>query len=259
MLENSVNFDRAADYYDASRGFPEGVAPQVGAFIAENVPFTRESHLLEVGVGTGRIALPLAPHVGRITGFDISREMMDKLREKSVHEPIALAVADAHQMPFAPAAFDAVCITHVLHLVADAARVLAEIRRVVKPDGVFVHMRNQRGTVAAYQPVVDAWNAVVADAPRRTRQWDEIEDRIRTAHWQLVAEHIFIFPYVARLRDFVDNVENRRWSSTWLMDDAVWERGLAAVNAVIAEQFGGDRTVAGEAEGGFAVRVYRPS
>ena len=37
---NSVNFDRAADYYDATRGFPEGIAEKVGAYLAEKLGFS---------------------------------------------------------------------------------------------------------------------------------------------------------------------------------------------------------------------------
>jgi ubiquinone/menaquinone biosynthesis C-methylase UbiE len=60
---NSINFDRAASYYDETRGFPAGVEEQVGAFIAQSVNLDANSRVLEVGVGTGRIALPLSPHL----------------------------------------------------------------------------------------------------------------------------------------------------------------------------------------------------
>lgn len=258
MPEQSVNFDRAADYYDQTRGFPEGIAPQIGAFIAEAVGFTSQSQLLEVGVGTGRIALPLAPHVGSITGFDISWQMMSKLRAKQNGEPIRLSAADARFMPFADHQFDAAYLTHVLHLVADPVRVAQEIMRVVKQEGVFVHMRNRYNNTSQFQQVVDAWDSVArADTSKGPNRWNRINGAISEAGWKLEREEVFTFTYTSRLSDFLERLEKRQWSSTWLMDDDSWRRGLDAVYAAIDEHYGGDCDVSGDAEGNFVVQVYQ--
>ncbi len=258
MPQQSINFDRAAEYYDRSRGFPGGVAPQVGAFIAETVGFTKQSQLLEVGIGTGRIALPLAPHVGSITGFDISWRMMSKLRAKQNGEPIRLSTADAHFMPFATAQFDAAYITHVLHVVAEPMRVAQEIMRVVKGDGVFVHMRNKHNSGRRFQEVVDAWNrATRPDPATGASRWDRVDGAITDAGWVPVREAAFAFNNVARLSDFVERIEKRQWSSTWIMDDETWQRGLDAVYAAIDEHFAGDREAAHTDQAEFIVQVYQ--
>jgi ubiquinone/menaquinone biosynthesis C-methylase UbiE len=258
VVNQSVNFDRAAEYYDRTRGFPEGIAPQVGAFIAEKLDFSDNAHLLEVGVGTGRIALPLAPHVASITGFDISWQMMSKLRAKQNGEPIRLSAADAHFMPFANQHFDAAYLTHVLHLVADPVRVAQEIMRVVKEDGVFVHMRNRYNNTAQFQHVVDAWDTVTKpNVDKGLSRWNRINGAIAEAGWTLEREEIFTFTFTSHLPDFLERIEKRQWSSTWLMDDDTWRRGLDAVYAAIDEHYGGDRDVSGDAEGSFVVQVYK--
>lgn len=257
MLEQSVNFDRAADYYDETRAFPDGIAPEVGAFVAEKLGFNQQTHLLEVGVGTGRIALPLLPHVGSITGFDISTQMMGKLRAKQGGETIRLTVADAHQMPFVADSFDAVYITHVLHLVKDPVQVLHEIKRVVKAGHPFIHMRNRYSNTSAMQQVVDAWNTATPEKSKGPKRWDNTDEALAGAGIVLDAEYGYTFPYISKLDDFLSRVEQRQWSSTWLMDDAVWQRGLDAIYKVIDEEFDGNRDFEAPTEGTFQVQVYR--
>jgi ubiquinone/menaquinone biosynthesis C-methylase UbiE len=71
MTTQSVAFDRAAHFYDDTRGFPAGEDRAVAALISQAGGLTATSRILEIGIGTGRIALPLASHVGAIYGVDI--------------------------------------------------------------------------------------------------------------------------------------------------------------------------------------------
>ena len=113
-----ISFDRAADYYDSTRGFPPGVAEQIAAAL---YAYTQKSakqspdHLLEIGVGTGRIATPCLAQGYILTGIDLSWNMMKKFHEvlpekRSTFQGslLGLAQADASLLPFAPQSFDAV-------------------------------------------------------------------------------------------------------------------------------------------------------
>ena len=77
----SVSFDRAAGFYDGSRTLsPEGeawVAELLGAELAGR------GRCLEIGVGTGRVALPLHRSGLPMAGVDISPKMVDRLVEKA--------------------------------------------------------------------------------------------------------------------------------------------------------------------------------
>ncbi len=78
----SLSFDPFAHIYDETRGYPEPVAHQVAQAIDQAANATAQTAYLEVGVGTGRIAIPLAS-LGRIyTGVDISQKMVDRFKEK---------------------------------------------------------------------------------------------------------------------------------------------------------------------------------
>ena len=87
----SINFDRAAQYYDDTRGFPPGVDQDVAKTIARAGQLTTASRELEFGVRTGRIALPLANYVASVHGLDLARPMMLRLRAKQTDEAIYLA------------------------------------------------------------------------------------------------------------------------------------------------------------------------
>jgi ubiquinone/menaquinone biosynthesis C-methylase UbiE len=134
----SISFDHAADTYDATRAWPDHVQrAQTEALLAE----IDGRRVLEIGVGTGRIARPLAERGVRVTGVDIAPRMLARLREQleARHTPPDLLLGDATRLPFADASFGAAYAVHVLHLVSDWQGTLEELRRVLAPGGVLVH------------------------------------------------------------------------------------------------------------------------
>lgn len=130
---------RVAVQYDALRGHPIEVSQEIGHSIAAQIgPAAR---VLELGVGTGRIALPLAAAGSEIYGVDLSAEMLAALAHRVKTDQIErlhLAQADITALPFRNNTFDAALAVHVLHLVADWADVLAQVSRLVRPGGVIV-------------------------------------------------------------------------------------------------------------------------
>ena len=100
MSPESLAFDRAAGFYDETRGFPPGAEQPVAALLCRVGNLTPGSRVLEIGVGTGRIALPLSQHVAAVYGLDLSRPMMARLRAKQADQPVYVAEGDAAQLPF---------------------------------------------------------------------------------------------------------------------------------------------------------------
>jgi SAM-dependent methyltransferase len=139
----SVSFDRAADYYDRTRGLSEQTAAAQTTVLLE-VLRDVEGPVLDVGIGTGRIALPLAAAGVQMIGIDLSSAMLARLRAKG-GASIPLARADATRLPFADRSIGAALVAHVFHLVADWRAVLAEIERVVRPGGVLLATRGGAG------------------------------------------------------------------------------------------------------------------
>lgn len=93
--------------------------------------------VLDVGCGTGAIALLLAEMGHRVTGLDISEAMLEKAREKAT--PLDLSAefkcGDAEELPFEDGTFDAVVGRHVLWTLPNPEKAVAEWERVLRPGG----------------------------------------------------------------------------------------------------------------------------
>jgi SAM-dependent methyltransferase len=131
---SSIVFDPAAEYYDRTRALDPGTqAAVIEGLLGE---LRGRGRTLEIGVGTGRIALDLARAGIPMAGVDLSSPMLGRLVEKAGgRAPFPLAVADATALPFPAQAFAAAIVCHVLHLVVPWRRAVDEMLRVVRPGG----------------------------------------------------------------------------------------------------------------------------
>jgi phosphatidylethanolamine/phosphatidyl-N-methylethanolamine N-methyltransferase len=115
--------------------------------------------VLEVGIGTG-LNLPLYPPLTRLTGIDLSSEMLDKAVERvqNLAMPnVTLKVMDATSLDFADNEFDKALATYTISAVPDPVAVLREMRRVVKPGGTLVilnHFRSDRRLMSVAEDLV---------------------------------------------------------------------------------------------------------
>jgi phosphatidylethanolamine/phosphatidyl-N-methylethanolamine N-methyltransferase len=107
--------------------------------------------VLEVGVGTG-LALPHYTPDKRITGIDLSAPMLERARERTkrdrLHHVVALHEMDAEDTGFPDESFDVAVAMFVASVVPNPHRLLAEMRRVVRPGGNILlinHFAAQKG------------------------------------------------------------------------------------------------------------------
>jgi SAM-dependent methyltransferase len=148
MLEPAAYGDAIADVYDdwyADVSDVEGTVAAVAALAAGGP-------VLELGIGTGRIALPLAAAGVEVHGVDASAAMLERLRSKPGGDALPTTVADfAERLPEVPGGFAVVLVTFntFLNLVAPGAqeRCLALVRHVLRPGGVLV--------IEAFVPAAD--------------------------------------------------------------------------------------------------------
>src|SRR5262249_38256607 len=98
--------------------------------------------LLEVGCGVGTDLVRFAGHGAVVTGIDLSAQAIELCRQNcALHGVRAeLSVMDGERLTFAEDAFDAVYAHGVVQYTADPARMLAEIRRVLRPRGEAIVM-----------------------------------------------------------------------------------------------------------------------
>jgi ubiquinone/menaquinone biosynthesis C-methylase UbiE len=133
-MADSVAFDRAAAYYDRTRGFtPEGERRTIELLSGE---LAGRGRIVEIGVGTGQVALPLHAAGIDVVGVDLARPMMDRLVEKAGGRPtIPLVQGDATRLPLRDGAFGGAYFRWVLHLIPDWGSVMRELVRVVGLGG----------------------------------------------------------------------------------------------------------------------------
>ncbi|EYD75420.1 Phosphatidylethanolamine N-methyltransferase [Rubellimicrobium mesophilum DSM 19309] len=126
------SYARWAPVYD--RTF--GAVTNVGRRRATAILSELGGSVLEVGVGTG-LALPLYGPRVTVTGVDYSAEMLEKARAKAAREALRNVVSlrrmDARELDFPDESFDHVACMHVISVVPEPERVMAEIARVVRP------------------------------------------------------------------------------------------------------------------------------
>lgn len=99
--------------------------------------------LLDVGAGTGLLALAAAPRVAHVTALDVSPAMCERLETKRRQlgiENVAIVMGSATELPLADDAVDVVVSNYCFHHLSDneKARALAEIWRVLRPGGRLV-------------------------------------------------------------------------------------------------------------------------
>jgi len=146
-------FDRVADVYDETRSLDRAVMERIVSRLAER--FSGCS-FLDVGVGTGRFAAPIAEAGLEVAGIDVSRLMIERARAKGVAD---LVIADVESVPFVQGSFDYALSVHFLHLVRDWRKTVAEMVRVsrrgvvsvveepegVRPRDMYVELREGMG------------------------------------------------------------------------------------------------------------------
>ena len=118
-------------------------------WVFDKLTLPEGARVLELGCGPAKLwreNLERVPESWQITLSDFSAGMLAEAEGylKDSGKAFSFQVADAQHLPFADASFDAVIANHMLYHVPDVSQALAEIRRVLKPDGRFFAATNGR-------------------------------------------------------------------------------------------------------------------
>jgi SAM-dependent methyltransferase len=232
----SVRFDRAVEYYDRTRALePVVMAEIVAAHAAE---FEGFGPTLEIGVGTGRFALPLRDAGVEMVGLDLSRPMMEKLREKAGGKsPFPLVEGDATKLPFASDAFGSALVVHVFHLIPNWHVALNELLRVMRSGGRLVMDFGDKGggawddlwEVYGLAAKLDKENIGVRDPDEVHRLLLEKGARERPVQG-------FTETRTWRFGEIIGMLEDGIFSATWRTDDEGRRVGAEAARQWVTEQ-----------------------
>ncbi|MFI7502004.1 class I SAM-dependent methyltransferase [Streptomyces sp. NPDC049687] len=146
--------------------------PEVRAAWAERLRSwlpERAGDLLDLGCGTGSLALLAAEQGHRVTGVDLSVPMIGLARAKLAGRDAVFLVGDAAAPPVGEQRFDTVLVRHVLWALPDPARVLRHWRDLLRPGGRLVLVEGVWGTVTPVGIPADHLTALLAPLTAHTR------------------------------------------------------------------------------------------
>ena len=100
-------------------------------------PFCESKKVLDLACGSGYGTHYLAPFVKQIVGVDCSEEAVEYGRRRYAHPSVTFEVMDACNLSFPDGYFDVVCSFEAIEHVRNFETYLAEVRRVLKHDGIY--------------------------------------------------------------------------------------------------------------------------
>jgi ubiquinone/menaquinone biosynthesis C-methylase UbiE len=273
----SISFDRVAHAYDATRGYPPGVDRQIAKAIADMVNAKPETPFMEAGVGTGRIAFPLASLGHNYTGIDISEKMVKQLATKLLengwqeyeqawgslpdekgagvhavwrfrgtakHASMRLVLSDMTALPFRQASFEVVLAVHVFHLVDGWQQAMREVLSVLRPGGAFLHCWDEFVNVEAW-PVGETWGKIIrelgGDAKRPgASARSEVTEWLKSQGLRPQEIPVVQWEVTQTPREAVEQVTRRLWSSTWVVPDDLFAASGVRLESWAKDYFGAD-------------------
>ena len=101
-------------------------------------PVVKAKTVLELATGTGLIAKHIVNAAAHIEATDASAEMIAEAKRDTRSAKLHFSVQDMFRLPYANQSFNVVIVSNALHIVPQPDKALAEIRRVLKDDGVLI-------------------------------------------------------------------------------------------------------------------------
>jgi arsenite methyltransferase len=158
MTTDPQFWNKLADKYAAQAvGNPEAFERKIDVTKAL---LTSESVVLNIGCGTGSLALRLAPDAGHVHGLDFSDAMIGIARgklEAADFDNVTFHVGAVESVAtlFEPGSLDVVCAYSILHLLEDPPAAVSQIFDLLKPGGAFVSSTVVLGqTWVPYRPIL---------------------------------------------------------------------------------------------------------
>ena len=273
----SISFDPVAHAYDHTRGYPSGVEQQIATALEQTACATEQTAFIEVGVGTGRIAIPLASLGHNYTGVDISEKMLAQLESKLLSQnweayeqpwgsradetvpashhvrrfarmdpaaSLRLVTSDITALPFPNASFDVAVAVHIFHLVDGWQRAVRESLRVLRPGGLLLHCWDERGDTSLHV-VTKTWIKIFEELGGNTHRVGPESPKLVSAWLReqgLPVEELSIARWESTItpRRALERITSRLWSRTWLVPDEIFIVSAQRLTTWALDYFGAE-------------------
>lgn len=225
----SVVFDRAAAYYDRTRDVSADTRRAATEVLVGEL--RGRGSILEVGVGTGLVALPLRRSGLQVVGIDLSAPMLGKLLEKAGPEtPFPVAQADATRLPFPDRVFGATLASHVLHLIDPWQPAVDEMVRVTRPGGVLlIDLGGPRSSGWASTGVTEQFWSQIPDGRRRRRLRGArpVDEEMRRRGFRIRSLPEVLGARETTIGELIDRLEQGTQSACWELEEGVRRQAAA--------------------------------
>ena len=150
-------FDNISKEYDGlNRVISFGIDIKWRNKVVDIVAKTNPENILDIATGTGDLAISLAKTTAKeIVGLDISDGMLKvgrkKINTKNLDDKISMVIGDSENLPFEDDSFDAITVAFGVRNFETLEKGLAEIYRVLKPEGIFVILETSMPTKTPYK------------------------------------------------------------------------------------------------------------
>ena len=246
-MSESVSFDRAAGYYDRTRALPDSLMARLIPMLGAELP--RDGMCLEIGVGTGRIALPLVRQGLRLVGVDISRDMLRRLVDNAGRTSTQVVEGDATRLPFRDRTFTSAIAAHVLHLIPDWSRAVGELMRVLGTGGILIASRGARTTLRKQGAApTDNWAGRVAHrffSEAGNPPWPPGVDNIEQIdeHMRGLGATVRELPELSTessnsVTGMLANLEAGYWSACWSLDESTRKNAASRTRTWAKQELG---------------------
>ncbi|MBW4462142.1 MAG: class I SAM-dependent methyltransferase [Nodosilinea sp. WJT8-NPBG4] len=239
----AISFDRAADFYDNTRTLAPEVSERLTTEILRLGQATPDTTFFEPGIGTGRIALLIVERGYAYTGVDISEAMMDKLRQKLEGKThwLTLINADATALPLDDNAFDVAIAPHILHLIPDWQRAMDELRRVLKPAGVFIYFHHPTNKTATRDALGRQWRQILAgygyDSGFTGGVTEDALGRLQEQGAELETAVVAELSRESTVDSLMRAYRDRVYSNMWRVPNDIYPQALADLEDWVAQEF----------------------
>ena len=153
--------------------------------------------VLELATGPGMIARHIAPAAKSVVATDLAPKMIETALKAKNPENLSFEVADATSLRFEDNSFDVVVIANALHIIPNPEKALAEIRRVLKDDGLLIapnYLLNVSGIKNVWKKILNLigirfaheWTANEFKAFLESNGWSIKMDRVIEGRIDLV-------------------------------------------------------------------------
>ena len=206
------------------------VHPEVLHHLLASGLFGPETHVLDVGCGTGNYAAALVESTGcLVSGIDPSRRMLDRARDATQWQ--SLAQGNAESLPFGDNSFDVIMSTDVIHHIVDRDAYFREAARVLRPGGHVVTVTDSHDTIPRRRPLSSHFPETIAVELQRYPPVPGLLEEMARAG--------FVKPRLVDVShnydlDDIQAYRDRAFSSLLLIDDDAFRRGIGRLEADLA-------------------------